>query len=99
MAPGAEIHFQRVVVWPWQIETWNLPTRPTKATDSRARRWTGGESVELDAIEAPLLREMVERKILDHVDTHSLQTLKAAEASERNFLAHWAEMFGRRYGR
>ena len=51
MAPGAEIHFERVAVTPDQILAWDLPTRPTKATDSRAKRWTGGDSVELDAIE------------------------------------------------
>lgn len=36
--------------------------------------------------------------LLEHVDRQHLQTLKAAEASERGFLTHWAEMFERRYG-
>jgi hypothetical protein len=31
-APEAEIHFERLAVLPWQIEVWNLPTRPTKTS-------------------------------------------------------------------
>ena len=34
MAPDAEIHFERIAVNPRQIDDWNLPTRPTKTTDS-----------------------------------------------------------------
>ena len=37
MAPGAEIIFKRLAVTPDQIALWNLPSRPTKQTDSRAR--------------------------------------------------------------
>ena len=36
MAPHAEIHFERCAVLPSQIDTWDLPTRPTKQSDSRA---------------------------------------------------------------
>jgi hypothetical protein len=36
MAPYAEIHFKRLAVTPRQIEAWNLPTRPTKKSDTRA---------------------------------------------------------------
>ena len=52
LAPTAEIHFLRVAVTPEQIVELALPTRPTKATDSRSKSWGGGdESVELDGIE------------------------------------------------
>jgi hypothetical protein len=37
LAPTAEIIFERIAVTPEQIEAWNLPTRPTKTTDSRDR--------------------------------------------------------------
>lgn len=37
MAPNAEIHFERLAVTPEQIVAWNLPTRPTKKTDTRAK--------------------------------------------------------------
>ena len=58
LAPTAEIHFQRVAVTPEQIARLDLPTRPTKTTDTRSKSWGGGdESVELDAIEPDTLRD------------------------------------------
>ena len=39
LAPDAEIHFERLAVTPDQISAWNLPTRPTKASDSRAKKF------------------------------------------------------------
>jgi len=37
MAPSADITFRRIAVTPAQIRGWNLPTRPTKSSDTRAR--------------------------------------------------------------
>jgi hypothetical protein len=54
MAPDAEIYFERMAVLPRQIDAWRLPTRPTKTTDTRSKKWTGGDSVELDAIDPEL---------------------------------------------
>ena len=48
-APEAEIHFECVAVTPEQIVDWQLPTRPTKKTDSRSKNFKD-ESVEVDAI-------------------------------------------------
>ena len=50
-----------------QVEQWNLPTRPTKMTDTRAKKFAG-TSVELDAIPAAKLRELVRDCIERHVD-------------------------------
>ena len=85
----SEIHFERAAVTAAQIEQWSLPTRPTKMTDSRAKKWTGGDSVELDAIPARQLRELVRGCIERHVDKRKLETLKIAEASEREMLIRW----------
>jgi hypothetical protein len=57
-APEVEIHFERPAVTRQQVEEWELPTRPTKMTDSRAKKFVG-TSVELDAIPAARLRELV----------------------------------------
>jgi hypothetical protein len=57
-APGAEIHFTKLAVTEARIAEWKLPARPTKTTDSRAKRWKG-DSVELDAIRPDLLRGLV----------------------------------------
>jgi hypothetical protein len=74
---------------PAQIAEWNLPTRPTKASDSRSVRWAGGDSVELDAIDPNRLRDLVRDCIEQHVDQHKLVILRAAEESERELLRAW----------
>lgn len=87
-APAAEIHFERIAVTRQQIEELNLPSRPTKVTDSRAKNFEG-ESVELDAIPPSLLRAMVLNRIERHLPQEELKVLKVAEASERDFLRSW----------
>jgi hypothetical protein len=92
-APNIEIHFARPAVTRQQVEEWNLPSRPTKQTDTRAKKWTG-TSVELDAIPAAKLRELVRECINRHVDQHQLTMLRAAEESERSLLVRWAQLHG-----
>jgi hypothetical protein len=86
LAPDAEIHFERVAVTSGQIKFWNLPTRPTKTSDSRSKNWSGGDSVELDAIKPSDLRELVRDVIEGHIDQRQLDILEAAEESERTQL-------------
>jgi hypothetical protein len=85
MAAEVEITFTRLGVNPEQIEELSLPTRPTKKTDTRAKNFTG-ESVEVDAIPAPMLRDMVQDAILTHVDHLHLRHLRVVEAEERKML-------------
>lgn len=85
---GAVFHFEQVAVLPWQIEAWGLPTRPTKRSDSRAKGWEG-ESVELDAIPAARLRELVRERIESHIDAQVWQRTRSIEAAERESLAAW----------
>jgi hypothetical protein len=59
-------------------------------TDSRAKKFDG-ESVELDAIPASLLRELARNCIEKHVDQDQLAILKVAEESERETLGKWAQ--------
>jgi hypothetical protein len=92
-APDTKIHFTRVAVTREQAERWNLPTRPTKMTDTRAKKWVG-DSVELDAIPAAQLRTLCRECIEQHVDKQQLEILRAAEKSEREMLV----MFGKTYG-
>jgi DNA-binding PadR family transcriptional regulator len=86
------VEFERIAVTSVQIEWWQLPSRPTKKTDTRARNF-GGESVELDAIPAPELRELVRDAIEDHVDAHQLHVLRTVEAEERRVLVEMAASF------
>jgi hypothetical protein len=86
LAPCTEIFFERIAVTEPQIAIWRLPTRPTKQTDSRAKSF-GAFSVELDAIEPDLLRNLVQRAIEQHLQPEQFAVLKAAEESERQGVA------------
>src|SRR5499427_1942402 len=66
-----------------QIDEWNLPTRPTKRSDSRARSFGSGVSVELDAIDPRRLRSLVERAIRKHMPKKRYDELMAQEERER----------------
>ncbi|MEO8631063.1 MAG: hypothetical protein ABI612_23640 [Betaproteobacteria bacterium] len=86
LAPDAEIHFERLAVLPWQISEWNLPTRPTKQSDSRAKAFGYADSVELDAIHPDRLRDLVEQAILRHISEYEIEVLQVAEEYEREAL-------------
>ena len=71
-APSVDLTFERVAVKAWQIEAWNLPTRPTKTTDTRAKKFKGA-SVELDTIPPDDLRVLVRGCIERHLDANTWQ--------------------------
>lgn len=78
LAPNADITFKRIGVTEAQIAQWNLPTRPTKTSDTRAKRFGSDISVELDAIEPRQLRNLVEDYINEHLPQDELRILQAA---------------------
>jgi len=86
MAPDADIYFERIAVTAEQIAEWNLPTRPTKASDTRSKNF-GNISVELDAIDPNRLRSLVQDAIGIHLRAEQFAVLKAAEESEREIIA------------
>ncbi|MER2527106.1 MAG: hypothetical protein ABTR07_04170 [Candidatus Competibacter denitrificans] len=92
MAADAEIHFKRVAVNPSQITAWNLPTRPTKKTDSRAKTFKG-ESVEVDAIPPKTLRALAHNSIVRHIDPAIYQRTLDIERLERETLVKVASWF------
>ena len=89
----AAITFQRVAVTPEQIAVWQLPTRPTKKTDSRARGFIG-ESIEVDAIPPAQLRELCRDAIERHMSPEAMRILEVAEQSEREILTRIVETMG-----
>lgn len=93
-APEATIHFEKVAVTREQVDTMGLMTRPTKKTDSRSKNFDG-ESVEVDAITPPVLREMAENVILRHIDPEALAGIRNVEKIERDtlirFRADWSK--------
>ena len=84
--------FHRAAVLPYQIKEMNLPTRPTKKTDSRSKNFTG-ESVELDAIPAGTLRQMVSDHITQHIDAGILEQTEKIEEEERRSLEMLSQHF------
>lgn len=92
LAPDAEIHFQRLAVTTEQVATWNLPSRPTKTSDTRAAKFGYAESVELDAIPPATLRAIVQEAIERHIDAAAIKRLEVAENSERDILWQCVDM-------
>lgn len=88
-APNGEMYFTRLAVTKAQIVEFDLPTRPTKKTDSRAKTFSG-QSVEVDAIPPPELRSLVQSAIERHVNRRALRILQLAEQSEREALGFLA---------
>ncbi len=88
-APDVDLTFEHVAVTPEQIEQWELATRPTKTTDTRARSFAG-ESVEVDAIPPTQLRELARACIAQHIDPWQVRVLETAEESERAILNAFA---------
>jgi hypothetical protein len=86
LAPSADIVFERIAVTEEQIAEWNLPTRPTKTSDSRSKNF-GNISVELDAIAPDQLRDLVQETIEAHLPAEQFEVLKAAEESEREIIS------------
>src|SRR5262249_29243111 len=79
------VFFERLAVTQDQVYELDLPTRPTKSSDTRAAGFRGG-SVEVDAIPPTILREIVEDAITQHIDPEALRLTEVAEQSEREIL-------------
>jgi hypothetical protein len=92
IAPAADFTLEVVAATGEQIEAWKLPTRPTKPSDTRSRRYTG-PSVEVDAIPPATLRSLVREAVERHLDHGELDRLRMIEVVEREALlevaANW----------
>jgi hypothetical protein len=92
-APDAEIHFKRIAVTRDQIRKWRLPTRPTKL--STHHKGFKGESVEVDAIGAGRLRDLVTDCIERHIDHDRLERLEQVEQVEQESLEKVLHLWGK----
>jgi hypothetical protein len=81
---GAEVHFERVALTEEQVRRWRLPTRPTKLSDTRAKRFDSDVSVELEAVPPNVLRDLVREVIERHMPRKRLLALKREERRERD---------------
>jgi hypothetical protein len=86
MAPDADIRFERIAVTIEQIIDWNLPTRPTKQKDPRAKNFGSDQSVELDTIDPRRLHSLVGKAIQQHLPRHQFKQLMKIEEHERELI-------------
>ena len=83
-APDADLEISRVAVTEAQIRYLQLPSRPTKRSDSRAKGFSD-ISVELDAIEPSIFRDMVRNCIFSIIDRRTLEeTLKIEKLEQES---------------
>jgi hypothetical protein len=85
------IDFVRVAVTAEQVDEYDLPTRPTKRTDTRTAKWDGNGSVEVDAIEPDVLRDLIVAEIEGCIDERELDIIRAVEAEEREMARRMVE--------
>ncbi len=88
-APDCDLTFSREAVLDWQIQHYDLQTRPTKKSDSRSSGFDG-ESVEVDAIAPDELRSLCRDCIEQHIDNDLLARTQRVEEAERQTLAQIA---------
>jgi hypothetical protein len=87
----ARPYIERVALTENQIEDYALPTRPTKREGNSHAYSFEGDSVELDALPATVLRDLVRETIERHITATMLETLREAEESEREIIERWAD--------
>jgi hypothetical protein len=95
ICPDARLDFVELAVTVAQIDEWNLPSRPNKIKDPRTKGFQrrygqARESVELDAIPAERLRQIIEVAIKEHMPDSAYETLMLQEAAERDQLERLA---------
>jgi hypothetical protein len=85
-----ELRFTRLAITPEQIVEHDLPAKPRKEGDRRARHVK--ETVEAEAMPAGILRQLLRDTIESFLPPDALAVAKAAEESERAQLRRWAEL-------
>jgi hypothetical protein len=85
------LEFRRLAINRDQIEQYNLPTKPRKTSDRRARHIT--ETVEAEAMPAYILRGLIESQLDELIPPSHLTALQVAEESERQAINLLANSF------
>jgi hypothetical protein len=78
---GNHFNMRRLAITQDQIATYDLPRKPAKTKDSRARHIT--ETVEVEALPAGILRRMLRETVEAFLPEHALKVTKVNERSEQ----------------
>jgi hypothetical protein len=87
-----ELEFKRIAITPEQIDRYGLPEKPRKATDRRSLHVKA--TVEAEAMPAAIMRALLREKIESLLPEDALETARAAEESERDWLTNFARVRG-----
>ncbi len=82
---GSRPKITRVAINREDIDTYNLPPIPTKATDTRQAafvRTHGDVAVELDALPLPVLQDRIKQVIEDRLDMNAYRNTRYAEIAD-----------------
>ena len=83
------LSFTRIAVTRQQAKEYGFPSRPTKTrrnAHAKSPLWDGGPSIELDAVAPDVFRQMIREAITAYIPDRHMETLRAAEESEREGL-------------
>lgn len=90
--PTETLEVRRLGLAREQIDKHNLPTRPTKRENNRHAAWfDDDESVELDALEPNVLREIVRNAIEDYIPNSLVRKVRRQEETQRAKLQEVAQ--------
>jgi len=90
LRPNVRLDFERIAITPEQIEQYDLPTKPRKATDRRALHIE--ETVEAEAMPAWIMRDLLRERIEALLPADALDVVRYAEQSEREHIQRMADL-------
>jgi hypothetical protein len=92
----SKIHLERIALNMNQVQQYNLPSDPAKATDSRFAGYQaiyGDDSWELDALDPPVLVSLIEKSIMKYRDETLWKTAEEEEAKGKGTLKYLIQYF------
>jgi hypothetical protein len=84
---GRDLLFNRVALTGWQVNHYDLPTAPPKASSSRTKRWAGEATCQLEALPPDELRRWVIGTVEDYLDGDAVEKAREAEVTARRNIA------------
>jgi hypothetical protein len=90
---GNPLTFHRIAIAEAQIAQYDLPTKPRKEGDKRAKHVL--ETVEVEALPAHILRALLRTTVEGFLPEDALRVAKVAEQSEREGLRRLADRLER----